>query len=244
MAISRTDILTLFVLTAVTGCAVGPNYERPNVLLPLQWRAKQAPTSPTPPAPVTDLRQWWRAFGDPTLDRLIDAALAENLDLKTAAARVREERAQRMISASGLYPSIGASGSYEHTRPLSENSQFGAFLPGDKAEADLHQASFDASWELDVFGGIRRGIEASDAELAAAEEDERDLRVTLLAEAARNYVEVRSLEHRLAIARENIENQRASLGLTEDRFRTGIASELDVTQAKSLLASTEAQVPA
>jgi multidrug efflux system outer membrane protein len=244
MAILHTHILTLFLLTATTGCAVGPNYERPSVLLPLEWRAKKAPpAAPTPPAQATDLRQWWRAFGDPTLDRLIDAALAENLDLKTAAARVREARAQRVITASGLYPSIGASGSYERTR-LSENSQVGAFLPADKAEADLHQASFDASWELDVFGGIRRGVEAADAEIAAAEEDERDLRVTLLAEAARNYVEVRGLERRLAIARENIEDQRASLGLTQDRLRTGIASELDVMQAKSLLASTEAQVPA
>src|SRR6266850_6699643 len=189
MAILHRHISALFVLTAAMGCAVGPNYERPSVLLPLAWRAKEAPpASPTPPAPATDLRQWWRGFGDPTLDRLIDAALAENLDLKTAAARVREARAQRAITASGLYPSIGASGSYEHTR-LSENSQVGAFLPGDKAEADLHRASFDASWELDVFGGIRRGIEAADADIAAAEEDERDLRVTLLAEAARSYVE-------------------------------------------------------
>ena len=244
MATWRTRLLTLVFLTGSAGCAVGPDYLRPSVLLPPAWRGTQSQAaSPTPPPPATDLRQWWRAFDDSTLDWLIDAALSENLDLKTAAARVREARAERVISASGFYPSIGASGSYEHTR-LSKRSQVGDLVPGNQLEADLHQAAFDASWELDVFGGIRRDVEAADAELAAVQEDERDLRITLVAEAARSYVEIRSLEGRLAIARENIENQRASLDLTLYRFHTGLASELDVTQAKSLLASTEAQVPA
>src|SRR5207245_8576896 len=127
--------------------------------------------------------------------------------------------------------------------PCSKYSQSGPVVPGNLAETNLVQRDFDASWELGVFGGIRRGIEAADADVAAAEDDERDVRVTLLAEVARNYVEIRSLERRIAIAAENIENQRSSVALTEDRFRTGLASELDVRQARSLLATTESVVP-
>jgi multidrug efflux system outer membrane protein len=237
--------LRTLLLIFLAGCMVGPNYTRPNVPLPVEWsRSPVAEPVSTASVSGTNLAEWWRGFRDPTLDSLIDAALAENLDLKTAVARVREARAERLIAVGGLYPSVGASGSYERTRPFSKHSQEGSFLPPDKAEVNLYQASFDASWELDVFGGIRRGVEAADADLAATEEDERDVRVTLLAEVARNYVQVRSLERRLAIARENIENQRSSLHLTEDRFRTGLSSELDVTQARSLLETTEAQVPA
>src|SRR5438132_1342939 len=215
----RQLLVTALVLLA--GCMVGPDYRRPSLLLPARWRAAGRPA--VAPTPVTDLGAWWHAFGDQTLDAIVDQALAENLDLKTVAARVREARAARVIAASGLYPSIGTSASYARTRPFSKHSQFGSLLPGNLAEANLFQGDFDASWELDVFGGIRRGIEAADADVAAAEDDERDVRVTLLAEVARNYVEIRSLERRIAIAAENIENQRSSVALTEDRFRTGLA---------------------
>src|SRR5882724_63148 len=233
--------LLVTALVLLAGCTVGPDYMRPSVLLPDSWRAAGRPAAA--PTPATDLAGWWHAFGDQTLDAIVDQALAENLDLKTGAARVREARAARVIAASGLYPSIGTSASYARTRPFSKHSQFGSLLPGNLAEANLFQGDFDASWELDVFGGVRRGIEAADADVAAAEDDERDVRVTLLAEVARNYVEIRSLERRIAIAAENIENQRSSVALTEDRFRTGLASELDVRQARSLLATTESEVP-
>ena len=235
----RQLLVTALVLLA--GCMVGPDYRRPSLLLPARWRAAGRPA--VAPTPATDLGAWCHAFGDQTLDAIVDQALAENLDLKTVAARVREARAARVIAASGLFPSIGTSASYARTRPFSKHSQFGSVVPGNLAETNLFQGDFDASWELDVFGGIRRGIEAADADVAAAEDDERDVRVTLLAEVARNYVEIRSLERRIAIAAENIENQRNSVALTEDRFRTGLASELDVRQARSLLATTESVVP-
>jgi outer membrane protein, multidrug efflux system len=233
--------LLVTALVLLAGCMVGPDYRRPSVPLPAMWRGAGRPAAAA--APSTDLAGWWHAFGDQTLDAIVDQALAENLDLKTVAARVREARAARVIAASGLYPSIGTSASYVRTRPFSTHSQFGPLLPANLAEANLFQGDFDASWELDIFGGIRRGVEAADADVAAAEDDERDVRVTLLAEVARNYVEIRSLERRLAIAAENIENQRSSVALTEDRFRTGLASELDVRQARSLLATTESEVP-
>jgi len=237
----RRPLLLVTALVLLGGCMVGPDYRRPSVPVPDRWRAAGPPAAA--PAQPTDLGGWWHAFGDPTLDALVDQALAGNLDLKTVAARVREARATRVISASGLFPSIGTSASYERTRPFSKHSQVGSLLPDNQAEVNLFQGDFDASWELDVFGGIRRGVEAADADVAAAEDDERDVRVTLLAEVARDYVEIRSLERRIAIAAENIDSQRSSVALTEDRFRTGLASELDVRQARSLLATTESAVP-
>ncbi|HEV7733675.1 MAG TPA: efflux transporter outer membrane subunit [Candidatus Binatia bacterium] len=231
----------------LAGCAVGPDYRTPEMAVPDRWG------EPTAAAPehATDLATWWRAFGDPMLDELVDAALAQNLTLAESIARIREARARRVIATSGLFPHLGTSAEYQYTRPFSENSQFGTFLgaSGDAAAAaslfttDLYQASFDASWELDVFGGIRRGIEAADADVAAAEDAARATQVTLLAEVARTYVAVRSLQRRLAITAENLESQRTSVELTQSRFDSGLASELDVRQARSLLATTEAEVP-
>ena len=236
--------LALLLLTTLSGCTVGPDYQRPIVPIPDQWSQPAVVGSQAATAEASaNLAQWWRAFDDPTLDALIEAALAENLDLKSAVARVREARAARAISAAGLYPALGANASYEYARPFSENSQIGSLAPPDILTVDLYQAAFDASWELDIFGGIRRGVEAADADLAATEDDERDVRVTLLAEVARAYVSIRSLERRLAIAHANADTQSGSLALTEDRFRSGLASKLDVTQARSLLATTEAQIP-
>lgn len=236
-------------LTALSGCMVGPDYRRPDVAVPDQWRGAGGVAAA--PAAPTDLAAWWRGFGDPVLGALIDAALHQNLDLKSAVARVRQARAQRVISAAGLFPSLGAGAEYQYNRPFSENSQFGQLLgsggnapPSDLITTNLYQGEFDASWELDVFGGIRRGVEAADADLATAEDDAWGVQVTLLAEVARMYVSIRSLERRLAITAENLDSQRDSVALTEDRFRTGLASELDVRQARSLFATTLAQVPA
>ena len=235
----------------LSGCMVGPDYRRPEVPLPGQWRGtgSGAPAAVTP----TDLATWWRAFGDPILDELVAAALHQNLDLKTAVARVRQARAERAISAAGLYPSLAANAEYQHARPFSQNSQFGslvepgspsaASLPSNFLTEDLYQGEFDASWELDVFGGIHRGIEAADADVAATEDNALATQVTLLAEVARTYVDIRSLERRLVIVAENLDSQRNSVALTEDRFRTGLVSELDVRQARSLLATTLAEVP-
>jgi NodT family efflux transporter outer membrane factor (OMF) lipoprotein len=230
---------------------VGADYKRPDMPLPNRWSASATP-APAPAAPPIDLASWWRAFDDPVLDSLVEQALAENFDLQIAVARVREARAQRIISASGLYPRVGASTEYQYTRPFSENSQFGTVLtsgaagsaPSSLLTTSLFQGEFDASWELDVFGGTRRGVEAAEAELAAADDALWATRVTLLAEVARTYVDIRSVEHRLAITNANLDSQRDSVELTESRLQSGLASELDVAQARSLLDTTAAQTPA
>ena len=232
----------LLIVTTV-GCMVGPDYRPPAMKLPARWdgndqQAKQAENHDD----KTDLAAWWQSFDDPILNQLVAQALSSNLDEKIALARIREERAYVVISRAGLYPSIDTSGYYTRQR-YSANTPFGFFpqlLPRDE---NIYEAGFDASWELDVFGGIRRGVEASKAELAASIENERDVRVTLLAEAARDYVEVRALERRIQIAKANLRDQSDSLRLAQARFEQGFAPELDVFQARSLLETTQAQVP-
>jgi NodT family efflux transporter outer membrane factor (OMF) lipoprotein len=236
------------VATTLAGCAVGPDYQRPDVSVPEQWPGSAANVAPTQP---TDLAIWWRVFDDPVLDQLVTAALSENLDLRVALARVRQARAERTIAGADFYPRVGANGTYQYQRPFSENSQFGTLLGSTNPPApssfftdSLYQGGFDASWEIDVFGGIRRGAEAADDQLAASQDAAAATRVTLLAEVARTYVDIRALQRRLAITDANLDAQRASVELTESRFRSGVASELDVTQARSLLSTTTAQVPA
>jgi outer membrane protein, multidrug efflux system len=236
-------VLTAVVSVTATGCLVGSNYERPVMKLPALWSGiDEKPEQGAGQVVKSDLVQWWRSLNDQFLNQLIVQALSSNLDEKIAIARIREEPAYLVISRAGLLPSIGFDGSYTRQR-YSANTPFGAFPQAVPIEENVYQAGFDASWELDVFGGVRRGVEASQAELAASIENSRDVRVTLLAETARDYVAVRALERRLQIARENLRDQNDSLKLTQARLEQGFAPELDVTQARSLLETTQAQVP-
>jgi multidrug efflux system outer membrane protein len=236
-------IAAALLIVTVVGCMVGPDYRTPAMKLPAHWdgndqQIKQVENQDD----KSDLATWWQAFDDPLLNAVIAEALSSNLDEKIALSRVREERAYVVMSRAGLFPSIDTSGSYTRQR-YSANTPFGFFptlLPRDE---NIYEAGFDASWELDVFGGIRRGVEASKADLAASIENARDVRVTLLAEAARDYVAVRALERRIQIAKANLRDQNDSLKLAHARFEQGFAPELDVFQARSLLETTQAQVP-
>src|SRR5271163_1953222 len=236
-------LVAAVVLLTSAGCMVGPNYEPPAMRIPAHWEgADEVTKSQASEEANSGPAQWWRAFNDPILDELIEQALSSNLDEKIAIARIREERAYVVISRAGLLPSVDTSDSYTRQR-YSANTPFGFFpqlLPRDD---NIYEAGFDASWELDVFGGIRRGVEASKADLTASIEDARDVRVTLLAEAARDYVAVRALERRIQIAKANLRDQNDSLKLAQARFEQGFAPELDVFQARSLLETTQAQVP-
>jgi NodT family efflux transporter outer membrane factor (OMF) lipoprotein len=228
-------------LALAGGCAVGPNYQPPQAPAPAAWEAALAggETNQTPAA------AWWRTFHDPQLDSLIDRAVAANLDLRIAGARVREARAQYQIVAADLQPTVGTSGSYARQRQSQNQPLIGALpLPaGIPFENNVYQAGFDAAWELDVFGGTRRAAEAGRAEVAAAEFGRRGTLVTLLAEVGRNYVELRGRQRRLVIATENIRAEEESLAIARDRFQNGLTSDLDVQQAATLLAATRAEIP-
>jgi len=229
-------------LAILSGCAVGPDYKRPKPAAPQTWSAPlvSGATNQEPSA-----SSWWKNFNDPQLDSLIERALAANHDLKIAAARVREARAQYRIVASQQGPTLDASGSYSRQtaskhQPILGSMPIPSYVP---YENDVYQAGFDASWELDIFGGTRRAVEAGKAAVAAAEYGQRSAQITLLGEVARNYVEMRGLQRRLEITLKNLKVQEDSLAITQDRFKNGLTSDLDVQQAATLLANTRSVIP-
>ena len=239
---------TALALVLLAGCTVGPDYKgpperkAPEAFSALtgpdvdKAAAKQVPTFGEP----ADLAQWWKGFTDPVLDSLIERAIAGNLDLKIAEARVREARALRGIEAAGAYPTIDAMGGVSRQRE-SENLNRG--FPAEQDSSNLFQAGLDASWEIDVFGGVRRAVQAADADLAAAEESRRDALVTLVAEVARNYTELRGYQSRIELNENTVNAQGETVGLTESLSKAGISSELQVQQATAQLNSREAQLP-
>lgn len=224
------------------GCLLGPNYVEPEIETADAWRSAVAEemdqASPS-------IALWWEAFGDSVLTGLIRRAELANLDLKSAVARVRESRAARGIARGDYFPSITLNGAYSYFK-ISENSPAGqiAIGSGETIEADDNwQASADVFWEIDLFGRIRRQNEAAGAQFQASIEDYRDVLVTLYAEVAAAYVDVRTFQTRLAFARQNAGLQRETVQLTRDRFDAGLVSGLDVSQAETNLAATEAEIP-
>ena len=244
-ATRRYGIFTLLPCLAalLCGCAVGPDYRPPNPSVPPQW-IETAGGSETEAETV--LTRWWTLFADPALDSLVERARTRNLDLKIAEARIRESRARRRGAAADLYPGLGVSGSYTHS--LASESVYGVpstklQKPTASLENDFFQAGFDASWEPDLFGGKRRAVEAAEANIGASVESRRDVLVTLEAEIARNYFELRGAQSRLGVARDTIRAQEKTLELADIRYQNGLKGEIDVTRAKTQLASTRSRVP-
>ncbi len=218
------------------GFKVGPNYA--------------PPAAPVAPAWVDagDRRlittqsfdcNWWAAFRDPTLDVLIDTGYRDNLDLKIAGTRILEARAERNVAVGNLFPqSQTAVADYAHAQ-VSRNLT----LPLPRT-VDIWATGLNASWELDFWGRYRRSVEAGNAEVDSSVEGYRDVLVMLLSEVATEYVQVRTFEQRLAFGRRNVEIQRGSLKLAEERFKRGVATELDERQARANLSQTESLLPA
>jgi NodT family efflux transporter outer membrane factor (OMF) lipoprotein len=219
---------------------VGPDFQPPQVAVPANWFG---PTSASPAEPAgVDLARWWTVFDDPTLVSLEERAVRSNLDLMQAEARIRQARAARGIAASGLGPGVDATGAFQRSRSpgRTDNWQQGETRG---VVSNTYDAGFDAGWELDVFGGIRRNIEAADADLQASVESRRDVLVTLTAEVARNYIELRAFQQRIEIARQNLATQQHSARLTRQRFEGGFVSGLDVANAEAQMAATASQIP-
>jgi outer membrane protein, multidrug efflux system len=220
---------------------VGPNFHPPQAPVPNRW-AGPTPGS-APEQAEMDLARWWTVFDEPILTSLEERAVQSNLDLKLAAARIRQARAAMGIAASGLGPTVDATGAFQRSRNPGLNS---GWRRGETrgVVSNTYDAGFDASWELDVFGGIRRNIEAADADLQSTVETRRDVLVTLTAEVARNYIELRSLQQRIEIARQNLVTQEQSARLTRQRFEGGFVSGLDVANANAQVATTSSVIPA
>jgi multidrug efflux system outer membrane protein len=238
-------------LAALAGCTVGPDYTPPERTLSPSYGsldqvegAGAALTS----TPVGDeelakdsLATWWRTFNDPVLDSLVERAIRSNYDLRTAAARVREARALLGASKSARFPTVGAGASASRFRN-SERTASGGFGGNDR-DHSLFEVGLDASYEIDVFGGVRRGVEAARADLDAAIENRRDVLITLVAEVGRAYIDLRGYQRRAALSEQIIRASRETVELTRSRFNAGLAADLEVAQAEALAASREAQLP-
>ncbi len=220
----------------LTGCAtVGPDYVKPDIKAPDKWVSPADTGSMAADASQDSLTSWWANLDDPTLVALIDTALKNNKDLKQAKARIREARAQRGVVEARLLPSVDGSGSYTLAR-TENNSETGT-------TRELFAAGLDAGWEIDLFGGARRATEAAQASYEASEEDYRMVYVSLAAEVALNYIDVRTLQERLSIVEENLGLQTQTYELAGHRLKAGLVTQLDVDRAKTNMEETRASVP-
>ncbi len=242
------------------GCTVGPDFVPPKAETPAAW---VTPSSRASAAPVTSLA-WWKNFDDPLLTSLTERAATSNLDVKAAVLRIAEARANRDIAAASAFPTLSANASYERER-ISEKTAFTSLLgsfggagtsvghapgggvsgapPGLVNPFNQYQVGFDASWEIDLWGRVRRSVEAADADTQASVEDGRNVLVSLFAELGRDYVDLRAAQLRRTVLEENLATQRDILQLARDRARAGVGNDLDVANAAAEVASTEAELP-
>ncbi len=246
----------------LAACTVGPNFVRPTPQAPAHWSA-QATAPDAGPAAHTgvteqsaDLRAWWSTFDDPQLDSLIDRAIGSNLDLRAAVLRIEEARAQRSISAAAFWPTLSVDASYTRER-FSVTTPTGALfnavgkshVPGSPATSipnpyNQLQLSAGASWEIDLFGRVRRSVEAADATVQVSVEDHRAVLVSVLADVSQSYMELRAAQARLAIAKENLATTEELLDLTRQRRAAGLTTEIDVSNAIAQNTATRAELPA
>ncbi|MBS1187752.1 MAG: efflux system, outer rane lipoprotein, NodT [Burkholderiaceae bacterium] len=246
MKITTSFWLTALAAAMLSGCAlpaVGPDYQVPELSLPSAWtvplagNATGAATGASQPSTAASavMAQWWRQFNDPQLDQLIEEALAGSLDVKLAQARLRQARAGRDQAISGLFPTVTASGAATRSKT--------AEVITPTPVRTMYDAGFDAAWEIDIFGGTRRGIEATTADQQASEASLNHARVSLVAEVAQNYIELRAYQQRLEIARRNLASQTETLQITEWRNQAGLVGGSDVEQARTNREQTRAVIP-
>lgn len=229
---AKAKATALAAMMILSGCAVlGPDYTPPEQAVPATWSQAGADSGQG----TQDLSQWWIALGDPALTDLINQALADSPDLQKARAKLREARARRALAEAAFQPVLSASGSASRSKSSKET--------GGGATRNLFSAGLDASWEADVFGGMRRGEEAAQADLEAVRASLHDTQVSLAAEVALNYVSLRAYQQRLAIARASEASQAETLQLTDWRAQAGLTTVLDVDQARSSLEQTRARIP-
>lgn len=248
----RRRLPLMLAATALSACNVGPDYKEPGTELPARF-AEARPELPA--AAQSDLSKWWTVFHDPELDSLIARSLAANLDLQTAASRVRQAREQEIIAGAAEWPSLSANGLgvnfHSNSNPL---GQLAGGAPGGSAASAsqaasaptnirLYSAGFDATWEIDLFGGTRRAVEAAKANTQAALWELHDGEVTLSAEVANDYLNLRAAQARIALLDSELKDERQLFDLVHARAQTGFVTQLDVNQQRTLLENVQAQIP-
>jgi outer membrane protein, multidrug efflux system len=238
-------LLIVLIFLIMAGCTVGPDYRRPETAVPKQWHNFSSASKD----PQGQLETWWKSFNDPVLDQLIVDAITANLDLKQALARIEIARTERSATLTAVLPSLSArsnlSRRFNNTTGGAQTggSNVGGGFGIGSQHINIFQMGFDAQWELDFFGGIRRSVEEADAKIEAETENNRDILVTVLAEVARNYIDLRANQNLLSVSRETLSIQQDLYTLTQVRQQAGLANTLDVAQAQAQLDNTEAVMP-
>ncbi len=233
---SRICFFPFIMLTGILlcGCKVGPEFKSPQAKVPQSWTSTTNAVTTNVVIAVSNtvsLTKWWTNFNDPILVNLVESAIKENLDAKIAVTRIRQARASFGITRASLFPSISSSASYNRyyqNRP--------------SRDPDLLTGGVDALWELDVFGGNRRNVEAAMAAIAGSVEYYRDVVVTLSGEVAINYIHLRMLQQQIDIAKANLKDQRETASIARKRFGAGFVSKLDVANAEAQASTTESQI--
>ena len=227
----RLSMFAIAGAAAIAGCTLGPNYHGAPTVAPVAARANsfnRAPKDVTAATPAA--AAWWKSLNDPQLDRLIEAALVDSPDIRAAQARLRESRAGLRGQQSNELPKTSGSAAYLHAHLPSS--------PLNISSASLYDVGFDATWEVDIFGGTRRAIEAASAEASAVDADLADTHVQLSAEIAQAYVDLRDQQQRIALVRESAELEERILTLTQQRREQGVASDLDVERIRTQVENT------
>ncbi|MGA9575254.1 MAG: efflux transporter outer membrane subunit [Lysobacterales bacterium] len=225
------------VLLVLSGCAaVGPDYREPEMRTPDAWSAQI--TGQIELEQNASLQTWWKIFNDPVLNDLIERARQANLDLKIAVARISAARFVLAGARGGKQPTIVGSGNASIEHPSDSESQ-----PGADNNIESYQLGLGATWEMDVFGRVRRSIEAAGASYQASVEDYRDVMVSLYADVALAYIDIRSTQQRISDTRVNAASMARSLDMAEALYQSGVASRLDVVQASANLETTQAAIP-
>ncbi|MHB8284696.1 MAG: efflux transporter outer membrane subunit [Caulobacteraceae bacterium] len=263
---SRRLSLLLGATLLTSACAVGPNYHQPDIKTPSAYfetrDAGKAPLSRAVPAQA-DLSQWWKQFNDPVLNDLVVKALAQNLNLRAATDRLREARQSEIVAGAAGLPTVSANGTVARVNTNSKSDLLSSVIgdagtttgaAGTAATAadsvstpshlNLFAANFDSTWEVDIFGGVRRGVEEAQANTQAAVWQRRDGEVSLTAEVANDYVMLRSLQAQIAIAQAEAKTQEANFTIIQQQAKTGFVTRLNVNQQTAQLESTVAQIPA
>jgi NodT family efflux transporter outer membrane factor (OMF) lipoprotein len=240
----------------LAACTVGPDFVRPTPQAPAHWSAQATAPPSTATEQATELRAWWSGFDDPKLESLIERAVNSNLDLRAAVLRIEEARAQRAISAAAYGPTVSADASYSRQR-FSETTPTGSLFnsvgnihfPGGASISipnpyNQFQLSADASWEIDLFGRVRRSVEAAEAGLEVSVEDQRAVLVSVLADVAQSYLELRGAQAHLRVAQENLATINELLDLTRQRRAAGLTTHIDLANAVAQATLARAELPA
>jgi multidrug efflux system outer membrane protein len=231
---ARNPVLSLL-LFSLFGCTMGPDYVRPEIESPVDWRVDYAA------AANAANTLWWEQFDDPVLNQLIDTALRENKDVRIAAARVEEFAARLDVSRSGFYPQIGYNGQASNNR--ASRDSFGGVPSGSGRNYNNYGATLNAGWEIDLWGKIRRATEASRAELLAQEDNRRTVILSLVSAVANTYVSLRQFDRQLEVSQETLTTRAEALRLFEMKFKGGVISELELAQVKVEYEQAAAAIP-